>query len=75
MATVEGNGHNASPSFEDLFFDDKEPNVEAMAEPVPDAWPETEVENQQDSNSTRKRTTQWNIQTEGEQYIESLGEF
>lgn len=74
MAAVESNGHNPSPSFEDLFFDDKEPKVESMADRVPDLWPEIEVGNQEDSNSMRKRPPQWSIQTAGEQYLESLGE-
>lgn len=74
MPRTESNGHNPSPSFEDLF-DDKERDVPVHSHPVPDEWPGTGVESKPDSNDTRKQPIQWEIQTEGEAYIESLGEF
>ncbi|KAK9899725.1 hypothetical protein P389DRAFT_164792 [Cystobasidium minutum MCA 4210] len=71
MPRTESNGHNPSPSFEDLF-DDKERDVPVHSHPVPDEWPGTGVESKPDSNDTRKQPIQWEIQTEGEAYIESL---
>ena len=67
--------HSALEQQERLSFDTQVDRVQIGGNAVV-IWPETDVESQHDHDTDVRRlqaTTQWDIKTDGELYVESLG--